>query len=384
MRIGIIGNYGHHNNGDEAILTGILKQLTEELGIPKQEIVIFSHHPEDSERRYGVQAVQLFPKRKKLLFSIFPTLFSHYRLMRTLDVLIIGGGGILMDLYKRDAPLYAMIGMLGHYAGCQVIVYGVGAGPIQTRMGAFFIRQLLKKANQISVRDNDSKQLLQSIGIDKPIEVIGDPALCLALSQQKMVRSAIKKIAVTAVPYYSSFYWPTADERKYGQYILGMARNLDALIREKGIEITFFSTKYPQDVQVTKEIAALMHYQERVTIVEENLYPYDILSLCADHDVVIGTRLHSLILGVAAKTPIIGVGYHPKVRHFLATIDQQDRYIDIASLSKHDRWMLDMVNSMETYWEKVNEDIEQIAIRMKMEASKGTQLLRVLGEKHDE
>ncbi len=33
-------------------------------------------------------------------------------MLRKLDVLFIGGDGLLMDLYKR--PLYATLGLLGH------------------------------------------------------------------------------------------------------------------------------------------------------------------------------------------------------------------------------------------------------------------------------
>jgi polysaccharide pyruvyl transferase CsaB len=382
MRIGIIGNYGHDNNGDEAILTGILKQLTEELAIPKTDIVIFSNHPQNTEQRYGIQAAQLFYKRKNLLASVITTLLVNYRLMRKLDALIIGGGGILMDLYKRDAPLYATLGMLGHYAGCKVIIYGVGAGPIRTKIGAFSIKQLLKKASKISVRDESSKVLLQSLRIDKDIEVIGDPALFLAVPHKKTHCDSIEKIAVTAVPYYSSQYWPTSDHEKYRQYISGMAQNLDVLIREKRVKITFFSTKYPQDVQVTKDIASLMQYKDGVVIVEKNLYPHDILSLCASHDLVIGTRLHSLILGVAAKTPVIGVGYHPKVQHFLAAIHQPDRYIEIEELAKNEQAMLYIVNEMAERWPEVNHNIEHIAEYMKKEAAKGINLLRIIGEEH--
>lgn len=382
MRIGIIGNYGHDNNGDEAILMGILKQLTEELSIPKADIVIFSNNPKNTEQRYGVPSVQLFHKKKHLFLSVITTLKENYLLMRKLDVLLIGGGGLLMDLYKRDAPLYATLGILGHYAGCKIIIYGVGAGPIRTKIGAFFIKLLLKKADKISVRDESSKALLQSLRVNKDIEVIGDPALFLAVPHKKEHRDSLRKIAVTAVPYYSSKYWPTSDQEKYARYISGMAKNLDALIHEKGVEITFFSTKYPQDVQVTKDIAALMQYKDEVVIVEKNLYPYDILSLCTSHDLVIGTRLHSLILGVAAKTPVIGVGYHPKVQHFLAAIHQLDRYIEIEELAKNEQAMLYVVNEMAERWPEVNQNIEHIAEYMKEEAAKGIKLLRIIGEGH--
>jgi polysaccharide pyruvyl transferase WcaK-like protein len=59
MKIGIIGNYGHDNNEDEAILTGILKQLTEELSVHKDHIVIFSNNPENTRKRYGIESVRL-------------------------------------------------------------------------------------------------------------------------------------------------------------------------------------------------------------------------------------------------------------------------------------------------------------------------------------
>ncbi|ANB56614.1 polysaccharide pyruvyl transferase family protein [Anoxybacillus sp. B7M1] len=383
MKIGIIGNYGHHNNGDEAILMGILKQLTEELAISKTDIVIFSHNPENTEERYGVRAIPLLSRKKSLLLTILATLKANYLRMKELDVLIIGGGGLLMDLYKRDAPLYATLGMLGHYAGCKVVIYGVGAGPIRTKAGAFFIKQLLKKAQQISVRDESSRKLLQSLQVKKEIEVIGDPALFLARSSKKMQRDSVRQIAVTAVPYYSSQYWPTTDEQKYQQYISGMAQNLDELIRQKGVHITFFSTKYPQDVQVTKDIASFMQYRDKVVIIDQNLYPSEILSLCESHDLVIGTRLHSLILGIAAKTPVIGVGYHPKVQHFLTAIQQLDRYIAIEKLAQDDQLMLQMVNEIEKNWPEVQQRIELISENMKNEAEKGIQLLqRIIGEKH--
>jgi polysaccharide pyruvyl transferase CsaB len=376
MKIGIIGNYGHDNNGDEAILTGILKQLTEELSVHKDHIVIFSNNPENTRKRYGIESVRLLHKKENLVSSITATLRASYPIMKKLDLLIIGGGGLLMDMYKRDAPLYATLGILGHYAGCKVVIYGVGAGPIRTKVGAFFIKQLLKKADQISVRDADSKTLLESIGVKKDIHIIGDPALFLTTSDKKKASSSIQKVAVTAVPYYSSRYWPTSDDEKYSQYISGMARNLDELIQEKGVTVTFFSTKYPQDVQVTKDIVSLMKYKNQTTIIDKNIYPDEIISLCASHDLVIGTRLHSLILGIVAKTPIIGIGYHPKVRHFLSMIGQLDYYLEIDQLSKNPNRIATIVERMESQWLEIQNDIDAIAHRMKQEAAKGIELLK--------
>jgi polysaccharide pyruvyl transferase CsaB len=382
MKIGIIGNYGQNNNGDEAILTGILKQLIEELSIPNEDIIVFSNNPKDTEQRYGVRAVPIFHRKGPLLFSIMKTLKENYIIMRKLDVIIVGGGGILMDLYKWDGPLYATLGLLGHYTGCKVIVYGVGVGPIETKLGAFFIKQLSQKAFRISVRDEQSKQLLQAIGVKRDIHVIGDPALYLAASNEKKESRCVQKVAVTAVPYYNGKYWPTSNEQRYSNYVTGMAQNLDQLIEKKNVTVTFFSTKYPQDVQVTKDIASLMKHSDRVTIIDENLHPDDIVSLCASHDLVIGTRLHSLILAVVAKTPIIGIGYHPKVHHFLTFIRQTDRYVSMEELGMEPTSIVQIVEKMEKKWLDIQQETIQIAEQMREKAGEGIELLKLIGEKH--
>lgn len=374
MRIGIIGNYGNNNNGDEAILLGLLTQLVHHLHINRDDIVVFSHNPEDTTKRYGVRAERLLYKKNKRP-SFFHTFKQYWNVIRHIDVLIIGGGGLLMDMYKRDAPLYGVLGILARYAGCRVVIYGVGAGPIQTTIGRFFIRQLLKCACSISVRDDDSKHLLRRIGIKKPIDVIGDPAFYVPISSPRQKSSDIRRVAVTAVPYFSHKYWPIYDQNKYSEYIQGMADSLDELIEHVDVDVTFFSTKFPQDVEVTRHIIERMQHVHRVKIVDDHLHPQDIIDICMDHDIVIGTRLHSLILSVLSHTPIIGIGYHHKVFHFMKMIGEESYFLPISELQQKDR-LLYAVREMQREWIDIQERICKRAEEMKKEASKGIEQLR--------
>lgn len=378
MRVGIIGNYGHDNNGDEAILSGILTQLTEHLAVKKENIIVFSNHPENTTNRYALKSVRLLHKKGNFLLSVLHTVKESYAIMKQLDLLIIGGGGLLMDMYKRDAPLYSTLGQLGHYAGCKVAIYGVGAGPITTKPGTFFIKHLVNKADSISVRDEHSKQLLHSIGIQKEVKVIGDPAFFVPSKERGPAGSNVQKVAVTAVPYFSRQYWPSADDQKYGAYIKGMAKNLDCLVEEKGVEVTFFSTKYPQDIEVTKDIFQQMKQQHAAVIVEENLYPERIVDICREHDLVIGTRLHSLILAVVAETPIIGIGYHQKVQDFMGTIGKTENFTAIGSLETNDQQFLSLVERMETDWAGTLTEFETISAAFKQESAKGIEQLTKL------
>jgi polysaccharide pyruvyl transferase CsaB len=373
MRVGIIGNYGHDNNGDEAILSGILTHLNT-LGIRKGEIVIFSNNPSNTESRYNIKAVPLLHKKGNFILSVLHTVKQSFKIMKDLDLLIIGGGGLLMDMYKRDAPLYSTLGLLGYYAKCRVVIYGVGAGPITTKAGKFFIKTLANKADSISVRDVKSKELLKDIGIRKEIDIIGDPAFAIEPVRKRSKTNELKKVAVTAVPYFSKQYWPQRDDSKYEAYVKGMAQNLDELIEKKGATVTFFSTKYPQDVEVTREIYDMMTYKQFVRLKDENLHPDEIVKLCAEQDLIIGTRLHSLILSVVASTPVLGVGYHHKVEHFLQALGKEEHFVEIGALQEKDTF-LQKVQAMTRQWDETQCAYEDLSETFAQRAAKGLEKL---------
>ncbi|MFD1735190.1 polysaccharide pyruvyl transferase family protein [Bacillus salitolerans] len=383
MKVGIIGNYGNDNNGDEAILTGILNQLTSHLHVETKDITIFSNHPEKTESYYGIKSVPLLYKKDTKKADLFKTVIESYKIMRTLNVLIIGGGGLLMDLYKRDAPLYGSLGMISKIAGCHVVVYGVGAGPITTSTGKYFIKKLVNMASFVSVRDEKSKALLNHIGCKKAINVIPDPAFSMPITQKRLRSTKLRKIGVTAVPYYHENYWPQADQVRYQSYVKGMARNLDTLLTSNPeLEITFYSTKFPQDVEVTKHIASEMEHGERVEIIEKNLGPKDLLQISAKQDLVIGTRLHSLILALITETPIIGVGYHHKVIHFMEMIGRKIYSMAMDDLQKEDTLKTIIESSITNNWEAHQSQIQQISKDLIKRSNSGSHFLKQFVQKN--
>lgn len=375
MRIGIIGNYGHNNNGDEAILSGLIHQLTTDGNVKKEHIVVFSNNPENTTKRHGVKAVPLLHKRGGVLSSGLTTVIESRRTMKELDMIIIGGGGLLMDMYKRDAPLYSVLGMTAKASGCRVAVHGVGAGPIHTAVGKFFIKRLLQVATTISVRDEKSKQLLERIGVKKDVHVIYDPAFSVPRPSARTHTKRIQKVGFTAVPYFSTDYWPETDLSKYEAYVSGVAQAMDRLIQEKNIQVTFFSTKYPEDVQVTKDIANRMTFRERVQINENNLRPEEIVQLALEQDVIIGTRLHSLILAVNAGTPVIGIAYHQKVKDFMVTIKNEQFSVPIQDVASEETGIYPLFLQMERQWMEQQMRISKWSDKLKKEAAAGIKLL---------
>ncbi|MER2108678.1 MAG: polysaccharide pyruvyl transferase family protein [Solibacillus sp.] len=375
MKIGIVGNYGNDNNGDEAILLSIIRQLEKVFSIPTKNITVFSNNPQQTAARYDVQSFPLYHKNGNAAKTFFKTYKENSKVIKGLDFVVIGGGGILMDLYKREAPLYGLYAIASKNNNVPYVVYGCGAGPLNTGLGKWFIRYMAKHAENISVRDPQSQKLLKDIGVTRDVHVIGDPAFSLE-TNRTAYSATPKKVGVTAVPYFNGSYWPSNDDTIYNNYIDGMAKNLDRLVAEHHVDITFFATKYPQDADVTKDIKARMKNGAGAVIIDENLPPQRILDVTQDVDVLVGTRLHSLILATDAKTPVIGVSYHVKVNDFLQMAGLGDYSLPIGTLHESDDQFSKLFNNMAADWPAAQQLAQTTNDAFKVKSSLGEQLLK--------
>ncbi|AOV08756.1 polysaccharide pyruvyl transferase family protein [Sporosarcina ureilytica] len=371
MKIGIVGNYGNNNNGDEAILAGIIEQVIAHYNITTSDIVVFSNNPPQTSNRFGVESAPLYYKRSSAIMTAIETVRKNSSIVRGLDMLIIGGGGILMDFYNREAQLFGSYGYMAKRGKVPYIVYGCGAGPITSTMGKFFIRKLVNGAESASVRDPKSRDLLRKIGVRKDVQIVGDPSFALPSHVKEKSKDRIGNIGVTVVPYYNLAYWPEANDIKYDSYVQGMADNLDALLEAKDVNINLFSTKYPHDVDVTIDVYNRMQNKDRVTVNKENLSPEDIIKISAEQDMLIGTRLHSVYLAVNAKTPVMAISYHHKVADFMDMVDMGDRTIQIESLTKQSDAILEIVASMDEQWSDKLKEADLLAERMNESARLG-------------
>lgn len=375
MTIGIVGNYGNNNQGDEAILEGIIIQLEKAYHIKREEILVFSNNPEQTRERYGVQSVNLFQRRKTDPMKLIATIIHNRPIIRNLDVLLIGGGGILMDLYRNNPIVYGMYGWLAKITKTPAIIYGAGAGPISTKLGKILLKSLGNTAKVLMVRDPKSKQLLQSIGVTKRIEVISDPAFFVHPPESKVKKSNLQ-IGVTAVPYYYKNYWPRRNDQKYNNYIQGMAQNFDQLLDEHpSANINFFST-HPRDIAVTKEICQLMNNQDQVTVCEQGLTHREILELISEQHLVIGTRLHSLILSLVTETPIIAISYHRKVQDFMDSIGCEHHVIPIEKLHEQHDFFLNQYNEMNRDWNGAIARFQAIKYDLQNEEPNGMDIVK--------
>ena len=300
MRIVLSGYYGFDNVGDEAILYAIIHSLREYH--PRIEILVLSNKPEKTAETYRVKAVNRW-SLKEIRAAI-----------KSSDGLISGGGSLLQDeTGRKSIPYYAGVMKIAQQLKKPVFVYAQGMGPISSKLNQIIVKHVLNSVKLLTVRDEQSQQLLEKIGVTKDIHLVPDPVMGLEadnfesiwLRQQNFEN---KVISVSVRDWNNEAY-------AFGE----IAKGLDELVN-KGHEIVFVPMHGKHDFKTSQQVQSLMKTKAHIA-------PYDStiqekMAIIKESDVLFGMRLHALIFAAVSYTPFVALSYDPKIDSFANIVSQ--------------------------------------------------------------
>jgi polysaccharide pyruvyl transferase CsaB len=337
----ICGYYGHYNLGDEAMLAGMLHQLRQ--WRPDLGYTVYSNDPADTEQRHGVQTLCRIPPRRQL--ERWQRQWQPYAAMLTHRYFVLGGGDLLRDGTTQSVaqvwlePLQQAIGL-----SRKTLVWGVSVGKLWRDETKARIRDVLNQTDLVVVRDRNSQTQLQTLGVERPIYLMNDLALLGHLAQPNLSppdNSAHRplKIGISFRALTNRDAQP--NPATMAQFERAMIQIIDHLTDTYQAEIELlplqsFPAEYRQRHHPTEDdYIDLLRLQQQCRASEQiHLPPYfatlstfcQTLNQC---DLIIGTRLHALILAAGRGIPIIAAAYDPKVSGFMTEIGQQAYTIDL-------------------------------------------------------
>ncbi|MCL6601892.1 MAG: polysaccharide pyruvyl transferase CsaB [Paenibacillus sp.] len=308
QKIVISGYYGFHNSGDEAVLQSILialKQQADAAGIVIDPIVL-SIDPEGTTATYGVKSVHRMKLREVR------------KALSDCSGLISGGGSLLQDVTSsKSIPYYLGVIKLAQWMGKPTFIYAQGIGPLNRKMFHPWIKSVFRKCKYVSVRDEQSRELLHQIGlVREAVEVVPDPVMGLSLPEdQPPTASSTLPIIGISVRYWE------ADRRE----LIAIADGLKQANASQPLHLRFLPFHLPSDTEASRYMMELLGEDIRnnggiVSISEDTVHPQHMLHEVQQCDVLIGMRLHSLIYAAGQRVPLIGISYDPKIDHFLNRI----------------------------------------------------------------
>jgi polysaccharide pyruvyl transferase CsaB len=290
VRVLLSGYYGFGNLGDEALLDVIVAQLRSRF--PALQIDVLSATPEATAREYGVDATPRWNMR------------TVRNAVARADIVLSGGGGLLQTATSARSIIY--------YAGIlreavrqrrKTMIFAQSIGPLDL-LGRIIVRSFCRGVDCATVRDARSKRILQALLPSTSIEQTADPVFLYDLPAEEL---DLAREGLGSDPYAIVSVRKIANLRD-GQRAI--ARAVDRLTQAHGVRVAFLPLGGASDAEVSTTIIRLA--KSAPVLLPEAALPRA-AAILRGARVVIGMRLHALILAARFGVPFLAIPYDPKV-----------------------------------------------------------------------
>jgi polysaccharide pyruvyl transferase CsaB len=304
LRIGLLGSYGGCNIGDEAILKCVLTCLRAHR--PDARLVVLSRHAEHT-RAHQPQADEVVDwegvPQKPVLDAV-----------GGLDLLVLGGGGIL---YDGEARRYLRLVRAAQERGVPTFAYAVGAGPLRETDDREAVRRVLPAMNEVVVRDEESRLVLEEVGVDCELTVTADPALLLEPEPftEQMLRQEGIPPGARLVGMSVREPGRAAEKLDEDDYHALLADVADFLARRLDAHVVFVPMER-QDVRHAHGVLSRMSAPDLGRILHNTYSPGEVLGFMSHLDLVVGMRLHVVMFAALSGLPVLPLPYSGKVFDF--------------------------------------------------------------------
>ena len=314
----ICGAYGKGNAGDDAILKAILAQLKAiDRDMP---IYVMSHDPAQTRLCYHVGSVHVFDP------------FAFWPLMRKAKLFVSGGGSLIQnETSTRSLNYYLTTIRMAHAAGCRVMMYGCGIGPVSGEANRRHTARILNRCvDRITLREDLSRRELADMGVTKPkITVTADPALLLQPASGGAVDSYFLSNDLDPDGKYAMFVlrpW-----KNLSQHLQAIVDTADYVNKTYGLTPVFVALEPTRDLEINRTAASMLTC--RTVVLPAPRDEQLTIGMMQKMRVIVSMRLHALIFASSVGAPLAAISYDPKVTGFMAYLGQK-HCMELADVTK--------------------------------------------------
>ena len=373
LRLAIYGHFGSQNIGNECTLRAVLVNLRKQM--PEMTAFCICSDPVVARQEHDVEAVAISvldtfgnpnhtakPRGllRKLLHVVRRTLvgtsqqlremWRAYRLLKGVDTFVLVATGMLEDSHGSNTwPLTIYRWTLAaRLRRCRIIALGIGAGPFETRTRRVLSTAILRTADYVSYRDQESKDCVSEAGLDTSRHtVVPDLAFSLPLRASSRADGQLRNTPVVALGVIDRSKF--SSDARYRIYLEKLCAFAEVLI-EEGSAVRVIHGDGLYDKESILELRNIFASKGALDDGRKLSIPPiasldDLLTVLEDADIVVASRYHNMILALMLAKPVIALSYHWKFasvmsRFNLSRYVQPVREFELSWLLERSRELL--------------------------------------------
>jgi colanic acid/amylovoran biosynthesis protein len=263
------------------------------------------------------------------------------------DMIISCPGNFFVSGSGIGLPLFLAFFCFGYgwVAGKPLYMMQQTVGPFRRRWEYWAARWVFERVRIVAVRDETSRQTLQSAGMDRNRILVfpdvaflyrgtGDPR---RLASEVVHRPNVQRpyIGVTVIDF-------AVQNRLFGGqegYERALVSALSAFVHRHGGAVFLFpqvsGPSIAEDDRIPSRRVAHRLTESGIPVVtiDAAWSPNELKSAYGQMDVFVGTRLHSNIFALTAGTPVVAIAYYYKTHGVMQTLDLSEWVLDIKTLT---------------------------------------------------
>jgi polysaccharide pyruvyl transferase WcaK-like protein/O-antigen/teichoic acid export membrane protein len=371
-RIVVSNAYSFKNKGDAAIVLALVQEIHRVFG--EASITIQTTDPISDGGRYGTPTAEsllwilLSSKRDRALpiqlvhvawgLASLATFLTICRLIRVkaywllsrklrhfvrayeqADLVIACGGGYLRTASgrPRDSLLLLVTGLnflAATYVGKRVYLHSQSVGPFHGRLQRAIARFILNRVDLLEVREEISLAVAQGLHIKTRTLLTADAAFLL--SQSKLPRLQWSKppnsscvIGVTVRDWFH-------DKRQFDQYCTTMGGLVRFLIDQYQAHVVYLpqviAARFGDDDRIVARHVSDLVKSPHFELIEDDMHPLELIRLCHEMKLLVGTRMHSNIFALSSGVPVVAIEYEHKTRGIMEGLGLGNLVVDIQHI----------------------------------------------------
>jgi polysaccharide pyruvyl transferase CsaB len=294
----ISGYYGFGNLGDEALLDVIVGRLRTRY--PAATIDVLSADPAGTSKRLGVTAT---PRAD---------IGAVTRAIDRADVVLSGGGGLLQNVTSlRSLIYYAGIIRRATRARKPTMIFAQSVGPLDV-LGRAVVRVCCGGVAAATVRDERSRTLLAPLIPNLTVEHTADPVFVFEPPSEPLDLRAEGLDGPGPLAIVSVRRWQHRETT-----VANVAAIVDRLAEEHGVQVAFLPLGGPPDADVS---TAIIRRAKSTPVLLPDVSLAQAAQIIGRASLVIGMRLHALIIAARLGIPFAAIPYDPKVTSLLSDL----------------------------------------------------------------
>ncbi len=312
----ICGAYGKGNAGDDAILATMIRQLRQQdENLP---ITVMTRRPRQTAVETGVSTVHIF------------NILAAGRKMRRAKLYISGGGSLIQNVTSTRSLYYYLYSIAqAKRAGCKVMMYGCGIGPVVGKQNHKLVAKVIDSSvDLIALRDPESLQTLRSFGCTHPrVHLTADPALLMAADDAAAERYLLKN-GLNPQGQYSLFVLRPWDGHPYE--LSAICAAADYGWEKYGLAPLFYALEPKRDLPTAQAALELVHAP--AVLLPTVADGAALCGLIGRMELVVSMRLHALVFACSQQTRVAAISYDPKVSGFLSYLGS-DNCVEVEDVT---------------------------------------------------